>query len=97
MYVFGVARFLIPCVASGMLAACASNSKQVQFLPWNTSVIAGEPDNPAPLDGSVPTGTAFGERPAVIVPRESNVTPQTPFEYPPYQGERTLSGDVPQG
>jgi hypothetical protein len=94
-----VVRFLIPCAASCMLAACASNPNQVQFLPWNSSMTTGEPESysPGSSEQYTPTGAASAESHAVVVPWEASVVPKVPFEYPPYRGEPSPPTEAPQG
>jgi hypothetical protein len=59
----------------------------------------GEPEsyNPGSLEEYAPTGTASAESHAVIAPWAPNVMSKTPFEYPPYRGERSPPPEAPQG
>ncbi len=73
-----VVRLLVTCAASCMLAACASNSTQVQFLPWNSSITTGEAEivQSRSLERYVPTGTASAESPAVVGPWDRTSCPR---------------------
>jgi hypothetical protein len=91
-----VFRPLLACSTALVLTACAANAPQTQFLPWNLALTT---DGVEACDRGCPqkatqTEAAPGESRPVSASWKSSVAVQPPFEYQPYQGERSQPADA---
>ena len=71
-----IARLLLFCATSSMLAACATNAPQAQFPQWSPALTTGTAEACDPGCSGKHAQTEVA--PAAVEP---------PFEYQPYQGE----------